>query len=103
MGVSIPMILSGFAALLPVALIIVLQIYLCNLNHRWIGLVLPVLSFLFGSFLFYVAYFSGFMDSFVRSMLFALIFYLPSFVLTLIFLKVKPSIQKNNTLSQNLS
>ena len=100
---TIPMILTSFSAFLPVVLIVVLQIYLCNLNQRWIGLVLPVLSFLFGSFLFYVGYFSGFMDSIVRSMLFALIFYLPSFVLTLIFLKVKPSIQKNNTLSQNLS
>lgn len=100
---TIPMILASFSAFLPVVLIVVLQIYLCNLNQRWIGLVLPVLSFLFGSFLFYVGYFSGFMDSIVRSMLFALIFYLPSFVLTLIFLKVKPSIQKNNNLSQNLS
>lgn len=100
---TITMILASFSAFLPVVLIVVLQIYLCNLNQRWIGLVLPVLSFLFGTFLFYVGYFSGFMDSIVRSMLFALIFYLPSFVLTLIFLKVKPSIQKNNTLSQNLS
>lgn len=100
---TIPLILASFSAFLPVVLIVVLQIYLCNLNQRWIGLVLPVLSFLFGTFLFYVGYFSGFMDSIVRSMLFALIFYLPSFVLTLIFLKVKPSIQKNNTLSQNLS
>lgn len=100
---TIPLILASFSAFLPVVLIVVLQIYLCNLNQRWIGLVLPVLSFLFGTFLFYVGYFSGMMDSIVRSMLFALIFYLPSFVLTLIFLKVKPSIQKNNTLSQNLS
>lgn len=97
------MILAGFSAFLPVVLIVVLQIYLCNLNQRWIGLLLPILAFLFGSFLFYIGYFSGFMDSMVRSALFALIFYLPSLVLFLIYLKMNHSNQRINTISQDLS
>jgi hypothetical protein len=99
----IPMILAGLSAFLPVVLIVVLQIYLCNLNQRWIGLLLPILAFLFGSFLFYIGYFSGFMDSMVRSALFALIFYLPSLILFLIYLKMNHSNQRINTISQDLS
>lgn len=101
MGVSIPMILSGFAALLPVALIIVLQVYLCNSNLKWVGLILPVLSFIFGSYLFYIGAVSGLMSNYVRIGLFTLIFYLPCLVLLIIYYKLNQS--KQNIVSQNLS
>jgi len=101
MNITIPMILSGFSALLPVALIIVLQVYLCNSNQKWVGLILPVLAFIFGTFLFYVGYVNGFMDSLVRIGLFSLIFYLPCLVLIVIYFKLNQSTQ-NTIASQNL-
>lgn len=101
MGVTIPMILSGFAALLPVALIIVLQVYLCNSNQKWVGLILPVLSFIFGSYLFYIGSVNGFMSNYVRIGLFTLIFYLPCLILLILYFMLNQS--KQNIVSQNLS
>lgn len=102
MNIIIPMILSGFSALLPVALIIVLQVYLCNSNQKWIGLILPVLAFILGTFLFYVGYVNGFMDSLVRIGLFSIIFYLPCLVLIIIYFKLNQPSQ-NKIATQNLS
>ena len=43
--VALPIILIGI--LLPVALVVALQVWLCKRKNRWLGLILPGLSLLF--------------------------------------------------------
>ena len=43
--VALPIVLIG--VLLPVALVVALQVWLCRRKTRWLGLILPGLSFLF--------------------------------------------------------
>ena len=42
--VALPIVLIG--VLLPVALVVALQVWLCRRKNRWLGLILPVLSLL---------------------------------------------------------
>ncbi len=51
--VALPVVI--LSVLLPVALIIALQVWLCKRRNRWLGLILPVLSLLF-SFLMVFSY-----------------------------------------------
>ena len=43
--IALPILL--LSVLLPVALVVALQVWLCKRKTRWLGLILPVLSFLF--------------------------------------------------------
>ena len=43
--VALPIVLIG--VLLPVALVVALQVWLCKRKNRWLGLILPGLSLLF--------------------------------------------------------
>ena len=43
--VALPIVLIGI--LLPVALVIALQVWLCKRKNRWLGLILPGLTLLF--------------------------------------------------------
>ena len=45
--VALPIILIG--VLLPVALVVALQVWLCKRKNRWLGLILPGLSLLVGA------------------------------------------------------
>lgn len=43
----ISLLIALISILLPVALVVALQVWLCKRKTRWLGLILPVLSFLF--------------------------------------------------------
>ena len=43
----ISLLIALISILLPVALVVALQVWLCRRKTRWLGLILPVLSFLF--------------------------------------------------------
>ena len=43
----ISLLMALISILLPVALVVALQVWLCRRKTRWLGLILPVLSFLF--------------------------------------------------------
>ena len=56
--VALPIVLIGI--LLPVALVLALQVWLCRRKNRWLGLILPVLSLLFSLLLvFSITAFTG--------------------------------------------
>ena len=56
--VALPIVLIGI--LLPVALVVALQVWLCRRKNRWLGLILPVLSLLFSLLLvFSITAFTG--------------------------------------------
>ena len=88
MGVIISMLLSGFSVFVPIALLIALQVYLARMNQKWIGLILPVVTGIIASFLLYIAIMSRFSDNLTRLVLFIFIFYFPSLILLVIYLKV---------------
>ena len=88
MGVIISMLLSGFSVFVPIALLIALQVYLARMNQKWIGLILPIVTGIIASFLLYIAIMSRFSDNLTRLVLFIFIFYFPSLILLVIYLKV---------------
>lgn len=87
MGVIISMLLSGFSVFVPIALLIALQVYLARMNQKWIGLILPIVTGIIASFLLYIAIMSGFSDNLTRLVLFIFVFYFPTLVLLVIYLK----------------
>ena len=87
MGVIISMLLSGFSVFVPIALLIALQVYLARMNQKWIGLILPIVTGIIASFLLYLAIISGLSDNLTRLVLFIFVFYFPTLILLVIYLK----------------
>lgn len=87
MGVIISMLLSGFSVFVPIALLIALQVYLARMNQKWIGLILPIVTGIIASFLLYITIMSGFSDNLTRLVLFIFVFYFPTMILLVIYLK----------------
>lgn len=82
------MFLSSLSVIIPIGLVIVLQIHLSKMNRKWTGLLLPIITGLFATILLYLSVASSLVDSLLRLVLFVIIYFLPTFILLLIYLKI---------------
>jgi len=82
------MFLSSLSVIIPIGVVILLQIHLSKMNQKWMGLLLPITTGIFATILLYLSVISSLVNTPLRLVLFVLIYFLPTFILLLIYLKI---------------
>lgn len=80
--------LSSLSVIIPMGVVILLQIHLSKMNQKWMGLLLPITTGIFATILLYLSVVSGFTNTPFRFVLFVIIYFLPTFILSFIYLKI---------------
>jgi len=93
------MIVIPFLVIIPIAILIVLQIYLSTMKQAWPGLILPVVSAIYATFNAFLILVNGLAISMISIFLFTMILYLP----TTVFLVIYKKAHKRNAPSQEIS
>lgn len=93
------MIVIPFLVIIPIAILIVLQIYLSKMKQAWPGLILPVVSAIYATFNAFLILVNGLAISMISVFLFAIILYLP----TTVFLVIYKKTHKSNAPNQEIS
>ena len=99
MKTVLSMIVIPFLATIPIAIMIVLQIYLSKMKQAWPGLILPVVSAIYATFNAFLILVNGLAISMISVFLFAIILYLP----TTVFLVIYKKTHKSNAPNQEIS
>ena len=99
MKTVLSMIVIPFLATIPIAILIVLQIYLSKMKQAWPGLILPVVSAIYATFNAFLILVNGLAISRISIFLFTMILYLP----TTVFLVIYKKAHKRNAPSQEIS
>ena len=99
MKTILSMIVIPFLATIPIAILIVLQIYLSKMKQAWPGLILPVVSAIYATFNAFLILVNGLAISMISIFLFTMILYLP----TTVFLVIYKKAHKRNAPSQEIS
>ena len=99
MKTVLSMIVIPFLVIIPIAILIVLQIYLSKMKQAWPGLILPVVSAIYATFNAFLILVNGFAISMISVFLFTIILYLP----TTVFLVIYKKVHKRNAPSQEIS
>lgn len=94
------MIVIPFLVIIPIAILIVLQIYLSKMKQAWPGLILPVVSAIYATFNAFLILVNGFAISMISVFLFAIILYLPTTVFLIIYKKAHKSNVPNHEISR---
>ena len=100
MKTVLSMIVIPFLATIPIAIMIVLQIYLSKMKQAWPGLILPVVSAIYATFNAFLILVNGFAISMISVFLFAIILYLPTAVFFIIYMKAHKSNVPNQEISR---
>ena len=99
MKTVLSMIVIPFLATIPIAILIVLQIYLSKMKQAWPGLILPVVSAIYATITAFLLLVNSFAISMISVFLFTIILYLP----TTVFLVIYKKVHKRNAPSQEIS
>lgn len=94
------MIVIPFLVIIPIAILIVLQIYLSKLKQAWLGLILPVVSAIYATFIAFLLLVNSFSISITSVFLFTIILYLPTTVFLVIYKKTHKSNVPNHEISR---
>lgn len=81
------MIVIPFLATIPIAILIVLQIYLSKMKQAWPGLILPVVSAINATFIAFLLLVNSLANNLTRVFLLTIILYLPTAVFFIIYIK----------------
>ena len=99
MKTVLSMIVIPFLATIPIAIMIVLQIYLSKMKQAWPGLILPVVSAINATFIAFLLLVNSLANNLTRVFLLTIILYLP----TTVFLVIYKKAHKRNAPSQEIS
>ncbi len=99
MKTVLSMIVIPFLATIPIAIMIVLQIYLSKMKQAWPGLILPVVSAINATFIAFLLLVNSLANNLTRVFLLTIILYLPTAVFFIIYMKA----HKNNAPNQEIS
>ena len=100
MKTVLSMIVIPFLATIPIAILIVLQIYLSKMKQAWPGLILPVVSAIYATFNAFLILVNGFAMNLTRVFLLSIVLYLPSVIFFFIYKKAHVNSNANQEISR---
>ena len=100
MKTILSMIVIPFLATIPIAILIVLQIYLSKMKQAWPGLILPVVSAIYATFNAFLILVNGFTMNLTRVFLLSIVLYLPSVIFFFIYKKAHVNSNANQEISR---
>ena len=100
MKTILSMIVIPFLATIPIAILIVLQIYLSKMKQAWPGLILPVVSAINATFIAFLLLVNSLANNLTRVFLLTIILYLPTAVFFIIYMKAHKSNVPNQEISR---
>lgn len=87
MKTILSMIVIPFLATIPIAILIVLQIYLSKMKQAWPGLILPIISGINATIIAFLLLVNSFAMNLTRVFLLSIVLYLPSVIFFFIYKK----------------
>ena len=100
MKTILSMIVIPFLATIPIAILIVLQIYLSKMKQAWPGLILPVVSAINATFIAFLLLVNSFAMNLTRVFLLSIVLYLPSVIFFFIYKKAHVNSNANQEISR---
>lgn len=100
MKTILSMIVIPFLATIPIAILIVLQIYLSKMKQAWPGLILPVVSAIYATFNAFLILVNSFAMNLTRVFLLSIVLYLPSVIFFFIYKKAHVNSNANQEISR---
>ena len=94
------MIVIPFLVIIPIAILIVLQIYLSKMKQAWPGLILPVVSAIYATFNAFLILVNSFAMNLTRVFLLSIVLYLPSVIFFFIYKKAHVNSNANQEISR---
>ena len=100
MKTILSMIVIPFLATIPIAILIVLQIYLSKMKQAWPGLILPVVSAINATFIAFLLLVNSLAVNLTRVFLLSIVLYLPSVIFFFIYKKAHVNSNANQEISR---
>lgn len=89
-----------FLATIPIAILIVLQIYLSKMKQAWPGLILPIISGINATIIAFLLLVNSFAVNLTRVFLLSIVLYLPSVIFFFIYKKAHVNSNANQEISR---
>ena len=100
MKTILSMIVIPFLATIPIAILIVLQIYLSKMKQAWPGLILPIISGINATIIAFLLLVNSFAMNLTRVFLLSIVLYLPSVIFFFIYKKAHVNSNANQEISR---
>ena len=100
MKTVLSMIVIPFLATIPIAILIVLQIYLSKMKQAWPGLILPIISGINATIIAFLLLVNSFAMNLTRVFLLSIVLYLPSVIFFFIYKKAHVNSNANQEISR---
>lgn len=100
MKTVLSMIVIPFFATIPIAILIVLQIYLSKMKQAWPGLILPIISGINATIIAFLLLVNSFAMNLTRVFLLSIVLYLPSVIFFFIYKKAHVNSNANQEISR---
>ena len=100
MKTVLSMIVIPFLATIPIAIMIVLQIYLSKMKQAWPGLILPIISGINATIIAFLLLVNSFAMNLTRVFLLSIVLYLPSVIFFFIYKKAHVNSNANQEISR---
>ena len=100
MKTILSMIVIPFLVIIPIAILIVLQIYLSKMKQAWPGLILPIISGINATIIAFLLLVNSFAMNLTRVFLLSIVLYLPSVIFFFIYKKAHVNSNANQEISR---